>query len=288
MKKIAFLLLALGLGFVQGAKAQGGKVFDAKVMKSEILNGDRKFSIYLPEGYENSERSYPVLYLLHPAGPRGTVPNQQAWIHYGEIKQYLDKAIAQGEIVPMIVVTPDANSGSHISYYNDANGKFNFEDFFIKEFVPYIEKTYRVRAEKGARAIAGASAGGGGALYYAFHHPEMFTACCGLSAGIREYGDNIRSRFPEMKEEAVKEWYKQYNMYEAVKNMPENQKNQFKLYIDCGDDDALAINNALFHDALNKAGYQHELRIMDGAHNWTYWRQITPSFMQFVSKQFKQ
>ncbi|MDD2953233.1 MAG: alpha/beta hydrolase-fold protein [Parabacteroides sp.] len=249
---------------------------------------DRKYAIYLPAGYNESERDYPVLYLLHPAGPRGTTPNQQAWIYYGELKQYLDKAIASGEITPMIVVTPDANNSTRTSYYNDADGQFPFEDFFFKEFIPYIEKNYRIRTEKGSRAIAGASAGGGGAICYAFHHPDMFAVCCGLSAAVREFGDNIRSRFPDIKESEVKEWYKQYDVFNLVKSLTDNDKNQFKLYLDCGDDDALSTNNASLHAELNKIGYPHEFRVYDGAHNWVYWRMITPNFMKYLSSQFIQ
>ena len=135
---------------------------------------DRKYAIYLPSGYESSDRSYPVLYLLHPAGPANTIPNQQSWFYYGELKQYLDKAIESVEIVPMIVVTPDANFESkRISYFNDPGGDFNFEDFFIKEFIPYIEVNYRCRTEKDSRAIAGASAGGAAVLQYAVHEFRM-------------------------------------------------------------------------------------------------------------------
>lgn len=284
---LAVLLLgALTMGTTASAKEGGSAVYDAKTLKSEILKGDRKYAIYLPEGYDTSERSYPVLYLLHPAGPRGTVPNQQAWIYYGGLKRYLDEAIAAGEIAPMIVVTPDANNTTRTSYYNDADGQFRFEDFFFEEFIPYIEKNYRVRAEKGSRAIAGASAGGAGAICFAFRHPEMFAACCGLSAAVREYGDNIRNRFPQVKETELKKWYERYDVSNLAKSLPEKDKNPIRLYIDCGDDDALSTNNASFHALLKEIGYAHEFRIDNGAHDWTYWRKITPRFMRYVSDTF--
>lgn len=288
-KQVVFLTVILSL-LTMWANAStnesGSVVYDTKTLKSEILKGDRKYAIYLPEGYEKSERSYPVLYLLHPAGPRGTVPNQQAWIHYGGLKRYLDNAIASGEIAPMIVVTPDANNDSRTSYYNDADGQFYFEDFFFKEFIPYIEKTYRIRAEKGSRAIAGASAGGGGAICFAFRHPEMFAVCCGLSAAVREYGDNIRNRFPRVKENELKKWYERYDVFNLANGLTNEGKNQFRLYLDCGDDDALSTNNASLHATLNKIGYTHEFRIDDGAHDWTYWRKITPRFMRYISDTF--
>lgn len=147
MKRIFYLFVLLLCA--KSLYAQGGFAYDSKTLRSEILDDERKYAIYLPPDYNTSERSYPVLYLLHPAGPRGTVPNQQGWINYGNLKNFMDNAIAKGEITPMIIVTPDANFGTkRISYYNDPGNDFNFEEFFFKEFIPYIEKTYRCRTER--------------------------------------------------------------------------------------------------------------------------------------------
>lgn len=46
------------------------------------------------------------------------MPNQQGWINYGQLKQYLDAAIAKGVIAPMIVVTPDAYSEAVLTKWN--------------------------------------------------------------------------------------------------------------------------------------------------------------------------
>jgi enterochelin esterase-like enzyme len=70
------------------ANAQYGKVFDNLSMKSEILKMDRKFAVYLPPDYEVSERSYPVLYLLHGGGD-----DQTGWVQFGEVLFIADKAI---------------------------------------------------------------------------------------------------------------------------------------------------------------------------------------------------
>ena len=63
MKNSIFILLFLSFG--SALVAQTGKVFDNLSMQSKILNMDRKYAIYLPPDYETSQRSYPVLYLLH-------------------------------------------------------------------------------------------------------------------------------------------------------------------------------------------------------------------------------
>lgn len=286
MRSIVCFLLLFLCGLAQAQSE--GTVSDSKTLKSEILKGERKYAIYLPPGYDSSDRSYPVLYLLHPAGPKGTLPNQQAWVNYGMLKTFMDRGIASGEVAPMIVVTPDANFGTrHVSYFNDPGNSFNFEDFFFKEFIPYIEKTYRCRTEKGSRAVAGASMGGGAAFFYALHHPAMFAVSCPLSAAIRGYEKNyISQRYPEMKEAELTEWYKQYNVYELFKQLPADQKNAVAWYIACGDDDALSVNNVLLHADLKEMNVPHEFRIQDGKHDWVFWRSVLPDVLRFVSAAF--
>ena len=129
--------------------AQYGKVYDNLSMKSEILKMDRKFAIYLPPDYESSQRSYPVLYLLHGGGD-----DQTGWVQFGEVMHIADKAIKEGTATPMIIVMPDANTGQR-GYFNDPENKWRYEDFFFQEFLPFVESSYRIRGEKMYRAIAG-------------------------------------------------------------------------------------------------------------------------------------
>jgi enterochelin esterase-like enzyme len=148
--------------------AQSGKVFDDLSLKSEILKMDRKYAIYLPPDYGSSQRSYPVLYLLHGGGDDHT-----AWLQLGEMQQIADKAIREGKATPMIIVMPDANTGRR-GYFNDLKGDWQYEDFFFKELIPFIEKTYRARPLKRYRRVSGNSMGGGGAFMYALHHRKCF------------------------------------------------------------------------------------------------------------------
>ena len=173
MKQICFMLI---LAFPMVVTAQNGKVYDKLSMHSEILKMDRKYAIYLPPGYETSERTYPILYLLHGAGDDNT-----GWIQAGEVAFIADKSIIEGTSTPMIIVMPDA-SGELKGYLNRPEKNWNYEDFFIQEFMPFIEKTYRIKSRKRFRAIAGLSMGGGGSFYYALHHPELFSSACPLSA----------------------------------------------------------------------------------------------------------
>jgi enterochelin esterase-like enzyme len=288
MRILSLTLTSLLLTIAIEAQSQG-TAYESKTLSSNILKMDRKFSIYLPAGYESSDRSYPVLYLLHPAGPANTIPNQQSWLYYGGLKQYLDRAIESGEIVPMIVVTPDANFGSkRISYFNDPEGDFNFEDFFFKEFIPYIEKNYRCRTEKDSKAIAGASLGGAAILQYVVHQPDKFSVACALSAAVRKYdSEYLKNKFPNVSDKVLIEWYKPYDVITYFENLPEKTESKTKWYISCGDDDHLSPNNALLHIAMKAKGIPHEFRIHNGAHDWSYWRNVLPEFMTYISDSFR-
>jgi enterochelin esterase-like enzyme len=135
--------------------AQSGKVYDNLSLPSKILKSERKYAVYLPPGYETSDRSYPVLYLLHGSGD-----DQTGWVQFGEVLNITDKAIADGTATPMVIIMPDANTGRK-GYFNDIKGDWNYEDFFFQELVPYVEKKYRIKSAKQFRAIAGLSMGGG-------------------------------------------------------------------------------------------------------------------------------
>ncbi|MEL6844540.1 MAG: alpha/beta hydrolase-fold protein, partial [Bacteroidota bacterium] len=140
--------------------AQSGTVHDNKSLKSEILGMDRNYAIYLPPDYESSERSYPVLYLLH-----GATDDHTGWVQFGEVLHITDKAIREGKATPMIIVMPDADT-EVMGYFNDYQGEWRYEDFFFDEFIPHIESTYRIKAKKRFRAVAGLSMGGGGSFIY--------------------------------------------------------------------------------------------------------------------------
>jgi enterochelin esterase-like enzyme len=285
MKKVTLLISFFTLTFA--AMSQTGKVFDNLSLKSKVLNMDRKYAIYLPPDYESSQRSYPVLYLLHGAGD-----DQTGWVQFGEVQNITDKAIREGNATPMIIVMPDANTGRR-GYSNDATNTWRYEDFFFQDFLPFIEKTYRIKPDRHYRAVAGLSMGGDGTFTYALHHPELFAAACPLSAATGPA--NFDSTSARLKREnnniadtAIMAYYKRQSVLELINNMAEGNKKAVRWYIDCGDDDFLYEGNCLVHIAMRKKDIPHEFRTRDGAHNWTYWRTALPEVLQFVSMSFHQ
>lgn len=286
MKKSIFVFLILSVA--GSVAAQTGKVFDNLSMKSQILKMDRKYAIYLPPDYESSQRSYPVLYLLHGGGD-----DQTGWVQFGEVLIIADAAIKSGQATAMIIVMPDANTGRR-GYLNDIKGEWRYEDFFFQEFMPFIEKTYRIKPDKHYRAVAGLSMGGEGTFIYALHHPELFSSACPLSAGtgpknLEEMNSGRWKQNTEGVSNADKEvYFKRYSVLSLIENMPDDQKKAVRWYIDCGDDDFLFEGNSLVHIAMRKKEIPHEYRVRDGVHSWVYWRASLPDALEFVSMAFHQ
>ncbi len=291
MKKIQLILLFV-FSFVIGSFAQG-IVKEKQVIKSTILNREVHYTIYLPSDYYTSERNYPVTYLLHGHGDA-----DDGWIQFGEVNRLADDAIKTGKIPPMIIVTPD---GFTSFYINAADGSFNYEDFFIKELIPHIEKTYKVKAEKRFRGISGLSMGGYGSLLYALKYPELFAAAAPLSAAIWT---------PDQIKEMSKSQFDGYFINSIGKNLmgadrltptwlansplglidkkTKEELSSVRYWIDCGDDDFLTIGNAQLHIALTNKNVPHEFRMRDGAHNWTYWRTGIIDALAFIGDSFHQ
>lgn len=268
--------------------AQQGKVFDNLSMPSKILKMDRKYAVYLPPDYESSQRSYPVLYLLHGAGD-----DQTGWVQFGEVLRITDEAIRTGKATPMIIVMPDANTGRR-GYYNSMKGDWQYEDFFFQELMPFVEKQYRVKTERRFRAISGLSMGGGGTFIYTLHHPELFSSACPLSAAAGPVNMEEARAYFSRRDTTIKDttgfynYYQKYSTLELIRTMSKEKLSSIRWYIDCGDDDFLYEGNALVHIALRKKEVPHEYRVRDGAHNWTYWRASLPEVLDFVSQGFHQ
>lgn len=285
MKNI--LPLAFSLLFTLNCFGQSGVVFDNLSLDSDILKMERKYAVYLPAGYESSDRSYPVLYLLHGGGD-----DQTGWIQFGEVRNIADKAINNGNATAMIIVMPDADTGQR-GYFNSPDNTWLYEDFFFEELMPYVENKYRIKKEKRYRAVAGLSMGGGGSFYYAMHHPELFSSSCPLSASVRNYTlESSKERFNRFgntySEAQITAYLKKHSSLQVIGNMKVEDMKSVKWYFSIGDDDFLYEGNSLVHIALRKKEVPHEFRINNGSHSWKYWRMELPNVLKFVTDTFHQ
>ena len=286
---IFFGVCLLQTGFAQ----QSGKIIEERTVKSIILNRSVKYTIYLPADYDRSERTYPVVYLLH-----GYTDDHTGWLQFGEINRYADKAIEEGTIPPMIIVMPNGDSSWYINSYD---GKEKYEDFFIKEFMPAIEKNYRIKSQKRYRGIAGLSMGGFGTLNYALKYPDLFAAAAPLSAAVLDDSaivkmqDNFfENTFGQLYGRGLKgnnrlnkAWYDN-SILKIVETKKADDLKKVRYWIDCGDDDFLTKGNSLLHILLTDKKVPHEYRVRDGEHNWHYWRTGIVDALQFIGKSFHQ
>ncbi len=292
-----FLRLTIGILFCSialfAAAQQHGKVSEREIVKSNIMKKEVAYTVYLPADYETSNRTYPVVYLLH-----GYTDDNTGWLQFGEINRYADKAIADGIIPPMIIIMPNADSSWYINSYD---GKENYEDFFVKEFMPSVEKKYRIKAEKKYRGVAGLSMGGYGTMIYSLKHPELFAAAAPLSAAI--FDDETIAGTPDARYEAVfgqlygrelkakdrlnKDWYAN-SVLKIVEDKTADELKKVRYWIDCGDDDGLTKGNCLLHLMMVDKKVPHEYRIRDGGHSWTYWRTGITDALKFIGDSFHQ
>ncbi len=271
--------------------AQGGIIKESLKLESKILGKQTEYSVYLPEDYETSQRSYPVLYLLH-----GFTDDETGWVQFGEVKAIADRESENIEVTPMIIIMPDAG----LSWYvNNHDGSLLYEDYFIKELMPHVENKFRIRSEKQFRALSGLSMGGYGTMLYATKYPDLFASAAPLSAGVSTdssmvsmslenwnnvyglpFGKNLSGK------ERLNDHYLQNSILNLIETGTPEELKKVKYYIDCGDDDFLIKGNMALHSALIDKGVPHEFRVRDGGHTWDYWRSALPEVLKFVSSSF--
>lgn len=233
----------------------------SQTLTSRILGGTQQYAIYLPPGYnDNSERTYPVLYLLHGYGGGHT-----SWVTGGNLKAIADEAIINETSEKMIIVCPD---GYNSFYCNGYVSGMNYEDFFVNEFIPAIESTYRINAVKGGRAIAGLSMGGYGATFHAMKRPEMFGSCFSMSGafigGVPPIGQFVAGKTAE-------------------------ELSEYPAYVmECGTEDNLVVStNDNLDRILTEAGFIHTYTKRPGVHDWAFWRECLPKALKLASDNFE-
>src|SRR5258705_144770 len=166
------LLVSIVLSLFTTARAQEGRKVDVETIqfKSELIGQVLPYNALLPVGYAESNKRYPVLYLLH-----GLFGRYDDWITRTNLAEYA----AHYEV---IIVTPEG----HDNWYTDSAGVTTdkYESYFIRELISDVDARFRTIKDRRARGVAGLSMGGYGALKYGLKHPEQFAFAASINGAL--------------------------------------------------------------------------------------------------------
>jgi len=248
----------------------------------------RRMYVYTPPGYETSQTRYPVLYLLHGGGG-----DEDAWVTMGRANIILDNLIAAGKIKPMIVVMPNGNATQTISQgygygpiprpqavvapapppVQAAQGGVagrgaparapmqpqpyagSYPESIVKDIIPFVEKTYRVIANKDNRAVAGLSMGGGHTLTVTNNNPGVFGYIGVFSSGPRSVDEAYEQQLEAVKAGGVKFYW-----------------------TGAGTTDMAREGTMNLHALLEKHGFKTSYKEIPGSHYWFLWRDFLADY----------
>ncbi|MGB7282613.1 MAG: alpha/beta hydrolase-fold protein [Candidatus Acidiferrum sp.] len=258
-------------------------------LPSKILGRPIPYCVLLPPSYATEKtRYYPVLYLLHGLGD-----NEQMLVHSGGMN-LVEDLWEQHQLGEFLIVTP---GGGTSFYINSRDGRHRYEDFFLREFIPGVEKRYRAESRRSSRGVAGISMGGYGALHLAFQHPQLFIAVGALSAALIE-------KFPMVSAENTLQINQLRVLGEAFgspfdpafwdRNDPLTiartaNLTGLKIYFNCGSEDDYGFDAGAktLDKVLTTRHIPHEFHLYPGGHDWTYFAEYLPALLEFEFHAFE-
>ena len=257
-------------------------------LPSKILARAVPYCVLLPPTYDAEKtRRYPILYLLHGLGD-----NEQMLVHSGGMN-LIEDLWEQHQLGEFLIVTP---AGEASFYINSRDGKRRYEDFFLQEFMPVIEKRYRAQAQRKSRGIAGISMGGYGALHIAFRHPQLFCAVGAHSAALLEALPKISaqdSRQLGRLRVLGSAFGSPFDAAFWTRNDPVTiartaNLSGMKIYFDCGSEDDFGFDAGaeVLDKLLTTRRILHEFHLYPGGHNWSYFAEHLPALLEFHSHVF--
>jgi len=252
--------------------AQHGKELRAEeaTFHSSSLDRDMHYLVLLPRDY-NSGHRFPVLYLLH-----GLYGDYKNWDTRTGLERYASP-------VPFIIVMPDADNSW---YTNSATvPRDKFEDYIAKDLISEIDAKYRTIPERRARAIAGLSMGGYGAVKLSLQHPELFAFAASLS-GAFNAAENLDQQRPEFRAKLLQvfgnagnQTRKQNDIFLLLKTVPTDPY----FYFACGTEDSFLDTNRALAAQLSSQKVPYEYHETPGGHTWEYWDSGLPAMLQAVA-----
>lgn len=277
----AFLLVALYPGFAQAAHSK----VECSTLESKVLHRAVPYCVMLPPSYlQQPERRYPVAYYLHGLGD-----NEQSLVNLGGWSIY-DRLMREKKIGEFALAAP---AGFASFYINSRDGQFRYEDFFLQEFLPAMEKKYRIGTTRSQRGIMGVSMGGFGALHYAFKYPEKFAAVSANMPALIEHPPHeltmewqrrlMGEIFGDPPDQA---FFERNSAFHLARTAPVAALKRMNIYFDCGSQDRYGFftGTEAMDKLLTTRGIPHEAHVYPGAHDWPFVLEHFPASLEAQSK----
>jgi S-formylglutathione hydrolase FrmB len=261
---------------------------DCDSIPSGILGRNVAYCVALPPSYDSNASRFPVLYFLN-----GLFENDRSWSERSG-RQTWDSLTDEKKIGEFIVVMPD---GGESFYVNSFDGHERYEDFFIQEFIPFIDHKYRTLADRGHRGISGVSMGGYGSLHLAMRHPDVFGSASAHSAALIAkfpsplptegrwgfYAHVLQKPFGSPLNEAYFDLNNPLTLAEEPAQFAD-----LKLYFDCGDQDRYGFDAGAkeLDRVLTAKGFPHQFFLRPGNHGWSYLDPYLHFSLEFHSQIF--
>ena len=272
-RMLRFLVLVSSLLVSSLVFAQGR--IDCSTLQSKILQRGVHYCVMLPPDYEKeASKKYPVLYFLHGLGE-----NEQTLLRSGGWG-LIEDLQRQQRVGDFLMTAPE---GWDSFFINSADGRNRYSDFFLAEFLPYVETHYRIVRDRKARGVTGLSMGGYGALRFAFARPDLFGSVSAQSAALiaespQELNADLRNAGPLARllgrafGNPINVLHWQQNNPFALAGKNQIQIRTQAIYINCGQQDeyGFADGATRMHKLLVKEGVRHEFHVYPGGHNADY------------------
>ncbi len=253
--------------------SENGKTIrvEESVFYSASLGRDMHYLVLLPRDYAGGRR-FPVLYLLH-----GLYGDYKNW----DTRTHLEQIAAA---YSWLIVTPDAGDSWYVNSATKPAEKF--EDYIAKDLISEVDKKYRTIAEKRARAVAGLSMGGYGAVKLALKHPDLF-AFAGSLSGAFNAAQNLDDLRPDFRAKLLEVFGNSGSATRTDNDVFLLLKNSSDLpyfYLACGTSDFFLETNRALAARLSTQKIPYEYHEAPGGHAWEYWDAQLAPLLQAVER----
>ena len=246
-----------GDGFYQPGDGPHGTVV-RHYFESGLTGEQESCLVYLPPEYDPA-KAYPVLYLQHGLGE-----NETGWVHQGRANFILDRLINSGKAAPMLVVMC-----SGMVQMNGEHDLVVFPEVLVRDVIPFVERTYKVKTDKWHRAMAGLSMGSMHTSMATLTHPELFGYAGLFSGFLRHIWSEEQPHLKALDD--PQKFAQDYRVFFRAMG----DKDQFFSWFE--EDDAI----------IKRKGVSVTRRLYQGGHGWQVWRECLRDFLPLLFEEDK-